>query len=109
MNSEVRIDVCDGFNLIDVMKKCPYSDEKDAINDLKKCLVYCQSVPPVYMIKMYDAINEYAKVSYTNESVAMQILKKIVIFPKTVDRKKNYTAWTNAIAFALRAALHSVL
>lgn len=93
MNPEVRIDIYDEFNLIDVMKKCPYKEEKEAVEDLKRCLVYCQSVPPVYMIKSYDAMNERPKVSYTNESIAIQILKKILIFKKTVERKKDYTAW----------------
>ena len=93
MNTEVRIDIYDEFNLIDVMKKCPYNNDEDAISDLKRCLVYCQSVPPIYMIKSYDAMNEHSKVSYTNETIASQILKKIVIHKKTVERRKDYTAW----------------
>lgn len=93
MNSEVRIDVCSDFNLIDIMKKCPYQNENDALRHLKQCLVYCQSVPPVYMIKSYDTINEHPKVSYTTESIASQILKKIVIFKKSKSRKNDYSAW----------------
>ena len=93
MTSEVRIDVCSDFNLIDIMKKCPYQNENDALRHLKQCLVYCQSVPPVYMIKTYDTINEHPKVSYTTEAIASQILKKIVIFKKSKSRKNDYTAW----------------
>ena len=39
-------------------------------------------------------------------SVAIQILKEIVIFQKTVERKKNYTAWNvfvyNQILFKVK-------
>ena len=57
--------------MIDIRNKCPYaievlSDEKieEAIDDLKRVFCYCESVPPVYMIKSFDAIEEHPKVSY---------------------------------------------
>ena len=105
---KVSIDICDQFNLIDVRKKCPYKDEDEAVKDLKRCFVYCESVPPVYMIKSYDAIEDRPKVSYTNDKVAMQILKKIVIGKHEVnDKLKEYTAWDlflkNQLEFAVKA------
>ena len=41
-----RINVDDEFNLIGIRSKCPYDNRSDeeAINDLKKCFVYCESV-----------------------------------------------------------------
>lgn len=91
---EVTFDVSEKFNLIDMRKNCPYEDEKEAVKDLKRCFVYCESVPPVYMIKTYDAINEVNKVGYTSDKVAMQILKKIIIGKKEVNmRLKDLTAW----------------
>ena len=92
--AKVSIDICDSFNLIDIMNKCPYQTEVEALEDLKRCLVYCQSVPPVYMIKSYDSLDERPKVSYTNEKIALQILKKIVIGKHEVkDKLKEFTAW----------------
>ena len=91
-----RVDVNDEFNLIDIRNKCPYDDRSDeeAINDLKKCFVYCESVPPVYMIKTYDSISENMKVSYTNETVARSILKKVVVNTRLInDKMKNYSLW----------------
>ena len=69
------INIYESFNLIDVMHKCPYADDAEALTDLKKCFVHCVNVPPVFMIKSYDAIEELPKVSYTSEAVAKQILK----------------------------------
>ena len=89
-----RIDVRDNFNLLDYRTNCPYDDEAQAVADLKRCLVYCEVVPPIYMIKTYDGINDLAKVSYTNEQVAKQILKKIIIKTKIINNKvKQYSAW----------------
>ena len=79
------INIYDKFNLMDVMSKCPYKDEDEALADLKKCFVHCVSVPPVFMIKSYDGIQELPKVSYTNEAVAKQILKKIIIKKIKID------------------------
>ena len=92
--SNDRIDVRDEFNLLNIMEKCPYEDETKAVADLKRCLVYCVAAPPLYMIKTYDGINDLAKVSYTNEQVAKQILKKIIIKTKIINNKvKQYSAW----------------
>ena len=91
-----RIDVNDEFNLIDIRSKCPYDNRSDeeAINDLKKCFVYCESVPPVFMIKTYDSINENMKVSYTNETVAKSMMKKVIINTRLMNgRMKNYSLW----------------
>ena len=94
VTSSDRIDVRDNFNLLDYRAKCPYEDETQAVADLKRCLVYCEVVPPIYMIKTYDGINDLAKVSYTNEQVAKQILKKIIIKTKIINNKvKQYSAW----------------
>ena len=41
--SKMRIDIYDKFNLMDLMNKAPYNKLKEAINDLKKCFVYCIS------------------------------------------------------------------
>lgn len=91
---KVTIDTDDDFSLIDIMNKCPYKKATDAVNDLQRCLVYCISVPPVYMIKSYDPLIERPKVSYTNEKIAAQILKKIVIGKHEVKEvMKPYTAW----------------
>ena len=91
---KITIDINDEFNLIDMMNKCPYDNLNDALKDLQRCLVYCISVPPVYMIKSYDALIERPKVSYTNEKIAIQILKKIVIRKEVVnDKFKDFTAW----------------
>ena len=46
------------------------------------------------MIKSYDGIEELPKVSYTNEAVAKQILKKIIIKKIKIDgKKKPYSCW----------------
>ena len=88
------INIYESFNLIDVMHKCPYADDAEALTDLKKCFVHCVNVPPVFMIKSYDAIEELPKVSYTSEAVAKQILKKIVIKKVKKDGKKRpYSCW----------------
>ena len=103
-----RIDVRDNFNLLDYRTNCPYDDEAQAVADLKRCLVYCEVVPPIYMIKTYDGINDLAKVSYTNEQVAKQILKKIIIKTKIINNKvKQYSAWDlfmdNQLEFAVKS------
>ena len=88
------INVFDEFNLIDVRRKCPYADDAEALTDLKKCFVHCVNVPPVFMIKSYDAIEELPKVSYTSEAVAKQIMKKIIIKKVKKDGKKRpYSCW----------------
>ena len=88
------INIYESFNLIDVMHKCPYADDAEALTDLKKCFVHCVNVPPVFMIKSYDAIEELPKVSYTSEAVAKQILKKIIIKKVKKDGKKRpYSCW----------------
>ena len=88
------INIYDKFNLIDLRHKCPYKDEDEALADLKKCFVHCEVVPPVFMIKSYDAIEELPKVSYTSEAVAKQILKKIIIKKIKIDgKKKPYSCW----------------
>ena len=92
--SEDRIDVLDKFNLMDIRKKCPYNSENEALKDLKRVLVYCETCPPVYLIKSYDGVEERTKVSYTNEKIAMSILKKITIGKHEVKEvMKPYTAW----------------
>ena len=96
-----RIDIYEKFNLIDIRNKCPYarevlSDEKieEAIDDLKRVFYYCESVPPVYMIKSFDAIEEHPKVSYTSEMIAKQMLKKVIIGKLFRDNKmKPYSLW----------------
>ena len=93
--SEKRIDIYDSFNLIDLRKKTPYKKKNisEAIYDLKRCFVYCESAPPVYMIKTYDTIDKVPKVSYVSEVVAKQILNKIIIKKKTGSDKYDTTAW----------------
>ena len=104
-----RINIYDSFNLMDIMNKAPYKKKNinEAINDLKRCLVYCISAPPVYMIKTYDPIDEVPKVSYTNETVAKQILNKIVIKRKTGSERYDTTAWRlfldNQMEFTVKA------
>jgi len=105
----MRIDIYDSFNLIDMMNKAPYKKKNinEAINDLKRCLVYCISAPPVYMIKTYDPIDEVPKVSYVSEMVAKQILNKIVVKRKTGSEKYDTTAWrlflNNQLEFTVKA------
>ena len=89
-----RIDIYEQFNLIDIRNKCPYAREvlsdkkiKEAIDDLKRVFCYCESVPPVYMIKSFDAIEEHPKVSYTSEMIAKQMLKKVIIGKLFRDNK----------------------
>ena len=92
--AEDRINVFEKFNLMDLRRKCPYASEDEALNDLKRVMVYCETCPPVYLIKSYDGIEERAKVSYTNEKIAMSILKKITIGKHEVKEvMKPYTAW----------------
>ena len=96
-----RINIYDSFNLIDIMQKCPYADNAltddkidEAVRDLQKVFCYCQSVPPVYMIKSFDAINEIPKVSYTNEKIARPIFNKIIIGNVFRDNKmKKFSLW----------------
>lgn len=96
----ITIDINDNFNLIDIMNKYPYKKIDDAVNDLKRCLVYCISVPPVYMIKTYDTLIERPKVSYTNEKIAMSILKKVVICKVLVNNNsKDFSAWDLFLKF----------
>ena len=110
-----RIDIYDKFNLIDIRNKCPYGKEvlsddniNAAIGDLKKVLCYCESVPPVYMIKSFDAIEELPKVSYTSEMIAKQMLKKVIIGKVFRDNKmKPYSLWDlfidNQLQFTVKA------
>lgn len=94
-----NIDIHDTFNLYDMQQKYPHTidndslREKNALSDLSKCFVYCMSVPPVYIIKDYDNINDKMTVKYTNESIAKQMLSKVIIHPKTFQREHEYTAW----------------
>ena len=110
-----RISIFDKFNLIDIRQKCPYAKDvltedtiNEAIHDLQKCLSYCEVVPPVYMIKSYDAIEEHPKVSYTNEAVAKQILNKIIIGKIFIENKmKKLSLWDlfieNQLKFTVKA------
>ena len=91
--SKMRIDIYDKFNLMDLMNKAPYTKMNEAIDDLKRCFVYCISAPPVYMIKTYDSMDEVPKVSYVSETVVKQILKKIIIKKKSENEKYDLTAW----------------
>ena len=91
--SATRIDIYDKFNLMDLMNKAPYTKMNEAIDDLKRCFVYCISAPPVYMIKTYDSMDEVPKVSYVSETVVKQILKKIIIKKKSENEKYDLTAW----------------
>ena len=109
-----RINIYDSFNLIDIMQKCPYSKDAltedkidEAVRDLQKVFCYCQGVPPVYMIKSFDAINEIPKVSYTNEKIARPIFNKIVIGNVFRDNKmKKFSLWDlfidNQLKFAVK-------
>ena len=109
------LDIYDKFNLMDIMRKCPYARDvlsedniNAAIDDLKKVFCCCQSVPQVYMIKSFDAIDEIPKVSYTNEMIAKQILKKVIIGKLFRDDKmKPYSLWDlfidNQIQFTVKA------
>jgi len=100
-NYQERINIYDSFCLIDIMRKSPYSTEllseetiNEAADDLERVFCYCQSVPPVFMIKSYDAIEERPKVSYTSEMIAKPLLKKIVIGNKLINFKpKPYSLW----------------
>ena len=115
MSAKVTIDIYEKFNLMDIMRKCPYAKEvlsgeniEQAIDDLKKVFCCCQSVPQVYMIKSFDAIDEIPKVSYTSEMIAKQILKKVIIGKLFRDDKmKPYSLWDlfidNQIQFTVKA------
>ena len=97
----VTINVYEEYCLIDIMNKCPYAKDllsddniNEAVNDLQRVFCYCQQVPPVFMVKSYDAIEEHSKVSYTNEAIAKQILSKIIIGTAFRDSKpKPYSLW----------------
>ena len=115
MSAKVTIDIYEKFNLMDIMRKCPYAKEvlsgeniEQAIDDLKKVFCCCQSVPQVYMIKSFDAIDEIPKVSYTSEMIAKQILKKVIIGKLFRDDKmKPYSLWDlfidNQLQFTVKA------
>ena len=97
----VTINIYEEYCLIDIMNKCPYAKDllsddniNQAVNDLQRVFCYCQQVPPVFMVKSYDAIEEHSKVSYTNEAIAKQILMKIIIGTAFRDNKpKPYSLW----------------
>lgn len=109
------INIYDSFNLLDIMQKSPYSKDvlttenlNEAINDLQKVLCYCASVPPVFMIKSYDALDEIPKVSYTSEKIAHPMLNKIIIGHLFRDNKmKKYSLWDlfidNQLHFTVKA------
>ena len=84
-----NINIYESFNLIDLRHKCPYKNDEEALADLKRCFVHCEVVPPIFMIKSYDGIEELPKVSYTSEAIAKQILKKIIIKKIKIDGKKK--------------------
>ena len=110
------INIYDSFNLLDIMQKCPYT--KDCLNqayinaaiiDLKRVFCYCASVPPIYMIKSYDALDEIPKVSYTNEKVAHPMLNKIFIGNIFRDNKmKKYTLWDLFIEHQLHFTVKAI-
>ena len=83
MSSEVTnttIDVKDEFSLIDILKRKNYDVEgQDVITDLKRCFMVVNSTPEVFMIKDYDDINEFVKISYTSEAIAKSKLKRVVV------------------------------
>ena len=104
------INIYESFNLIDIRNKVPYAKEvltseniNEAINDLQRVFCYCEVIPPVYMLKSYDAINEIPKVSYTSEKIAHPILNKIIIGQIFRDNKmKKYTLWDLFIEHQLK-------
>ena len=114
--SSPSINLYESFNLIDIMQKSPYAREvltedkiNEAINDLQKVFCYCQSVPPVFMIKSYDAINEIPKVSYTSEKVAHPMLNKIIIGNIFRDNKmKKYSLWDLFIEHQLKFTVKAI-
>ena len=116
MTSTTSISIYESFNLMDIMQKSPYSREiltedkiNEAINDLKKVLCYCQSVPPIYMIKSYDALDEIPKVSYTSEKIAHPMLNKIIIGQIFRDNKmKKYTLWDLFIEHQLQFTVKAI-
>ena len=71
-----RIDVNDDFNLVDI-RETVYLNEEDAIKDLKRVFAVVDYTPEVYAIKDFDPFLDKPKVSYTNQAIAKQKLKKL--------------------------------
>ena len=56
------IDIKNEFCLMEIRDKENLNDDGDeAINDLKPCFMVVDSTPEVFMIKDYDAINEFVR------------------------------------------------
>ena len=86
------IDIKDEFCLMDIrQKKNKYVSESEVINDLKRVFMVVDSTPEVFVIKDYDSINDFVKISYTTESIAKSKLKKIIIGYNS--EKKPVNAW----------------
>ena len=48
-----NINIYESFNLMDVMSKCPYNNDEEALTDLKKCFLHCVSVPIIIIMLAY--------------------------------------------------------
>ena len=99
------IDIKDEFSLMDIRrKKYDNINSDELINDLKRVFMVVDSTPEVFMIKDYDAINEFVKISYTNESIAKSKLKKVIV---GYDKGKAVNAWDiylkNTLNYTVRA------
>ena len=93
MNTSITttIDIKDRFGLTDIRDKKNYDvDGDEIINDLKRCFIVFDSTPEEFMIKDYDAVNEFVKISYTNEAIVKGKLKKIVI---GFNQGKSVSTW----------------
>ena len=88
-----RIDVNDDFNLVDI-RETVYLNEEDAIKDLKRVFAVVDYTPEVYAIKDFDPFLDRPKVSYTNQAIAKQKLKKLKMLDKQVGKNiKSISAW----------------
>ena len=99
------IDIQDEFSLMDIRrKKYDNINSDDLINDLKRVFMVVDSTPEVFVIKDYDAMNEFVKISYTTEAIAKNKLKKIVV---GYDKGKAVSGWdvylNNTLKFTVRA------
>ena len=90
----VTIDLNDDFNLQALRMKCPYTNDEEALIDLKRIFLVSDQSSEVYLFKDYDSIKKCGKVSYVSEAVAKQKLKKIIMKTIIVNYKpKKYSFW----------------
>ena len=80
-------------------KKYDNINSYELINDKKYCFMVVDKTPEVFVIKDYDEMNDFVKISYTSEDISKTKLKKIIV---GYDKGKVVSGWDEYLSNALK-------